>query len=84
MISIRVNGGSPICKPKLTSSENFHAYLLEGAGPQLGHTTRLANRNFFISANSNNVLILSNPSSQQISVHLLLTTLSLASQPVVS
>ena len=86
--AIRVNGGSQSASLSLTSTENFHAYLLEGVGPQsrsLRQDLAGPENPLFISANSNNVLILSNPSLQQISIQLsYLTTLSLAPQPVVS
>ncbi|MEE2924102.1 MAG: CFI-box-CTERM domain-containing protein [bacterium] len=85
---IRVNGGSQAASLSLTSTTNFHAYLLEGSGPQsrsLQQDLAGLENPLFIAANSSNVLILSNPSLGQISVQLsYLNSLSLASQPITS
>ncbi len=85
---IRVNGGSQAASLNLTSTTNFHAYLLEGSGPQsrsLRQDLASSENPLFIPANSSNVLILSNPRLEQISVQLSYRdALSLNPQPIVT
>ncbi len=85
---IRLNGGTQAATLNLTSTSNFHAYLLEGSGPQsrsLRQDLAGSENPLFVPANSSNVMVLSNPSLSQLSVQLnYLDSLSLAPQQSVS
>ncbi len=85
---VRLNGGTQAATLNLTSTSNFHAYLLEGSGPQsrsLRQDLAGTENPLFVPANSSNVMVLSNPSLSQLSVQLnYMDSLSLAPQPTVS
>lgn len=82
---IGLNGGAKHATLKLSSSSSFYAYLLEGDAPQsrsLKQDLTGLQNSVFVAANSKNVLILSNPSLQQISVQLsYLNDLAFVAQP---